>query len=350
MKTLIVGGNFGTPKPSSIVAKISNELQADTINGGNLEQLKNAKTSVINYDIVIWMPNIDNELEKDYPKKSQGSVLICSKLMHDNISVGEAVSRIFKMNANAVIAIYKNDKTFSFKLLDALGNLWIETTSIKNLTDCIQKFIKWTKSSVRQNTMYVNDKHANEEKFCEIVKHIAKQVENDRGGRYFGNASTRCSYMFPSNRTNVNMFKVSGRNTPKQYLSPADFVSIQYDHGNIICHSENKPSVDTPVQMQLYEQFPHINYMIHGHAYIEDARTTKHYYPCGDLREVHSVTELLNSVGGPSIVEIWKGFCINLKNHGFLIAAETLEELEEIIKYCKFKYRSLEEKIENENY
>ena len=52
------------------------------------------------------MPNIDNEEEKQYPIKKKGSVLICSKVMREGYKPIDAISRIFKMQGNAVIAIY----------------------------------------------------------------------------------------------------------------------------------------------------------------------------------------------------------------------------------------------------
>ena len=38
-------------------------------------------------------------------------------------------------------------------------------------------------------------------------------------------------------------------------------------------------------------------------------------------------------------------FIINLKNHGFVIATETLEEMREIVEKSKFIYRTMEEKL-----
>ena len=107
MKTLIVGGNFGeTPKKSKIIDLISNNFENYTIiNGGTLSELPHE----INSDLIIWMPNISNEENKQYPIKSIGNVLIVSKVIRDGYTKLDAISRIFKMNGNAVIAIYKED-------------------------------------------------------------------------------------------------------------------------------------------------------------------------------------------------------------------------------------------------
>ena len=89
-------------------------------------------------------------------------------------------------------------------------------------------------------------------------------------------------------------------------------------------HGDKKPSVDTPVQIELYKHFPNINYMIHGHAFFKNAPTTEDYYPCGDLREVASIKELI-----PDSTSDF--FAINLMNHGFLIAASSIQQLEEYL-------------------
>jgi hypothetical protein len=101
IQTLIVGGNFGDePKSSSVVTKIANQLEiTEVINGGTLDSLPHE----MNMDLILWMPNITNESPKQYPKKGNGNVLICSKVMRDGYTVIDAVSRIFKMRGNAVI-------------------------------------------------------------------------------------------------------------------------------------------------------------------------------------------------------------------------------------------------------
>jgi len=153
MKRLVVSGNFGEPKSSSVSKKLARHLYADIYNGGTIELLESAKRAVKEYDITVWMPNISNEEVKDYPRKKVGSILVCSKLMHEGVGVGDAVARIFKMGANAVIAVYTDEKPFKFKLIDALGNLWVETSDMKELSNAIEDLAKWTKESIRVNTI-----------------------------------------------------------------------------------------------------------------------------------------------------------------------------------------------------
>ena len=79
---------------------------------------------------------------------------------------------------------------------------------------------------------------------------------------------------------------VSPRNVPKESIRPEDM--IVYMSGDRY-YGEHKPSVDSPTQIRLYHELPNINFMIHGHAIIERAQTTKNYRLCGDIREVEEI-------------------------------------------------------------
>jgi len=362
MKRLIVGGNFGKqPKRSSIVSKLGNHLFANQYNGGSVIDLINHANDIKNFDLTIWMPNVDNTEDKIYPKKRKGSILIVTKVLrNDNDSaIGDAVSRIFRMQGNAVIAISSAEKPFKFSLIDALGNVWCSTTKLPELTKAVESFAEWTSGQVRVASI-ANDKWVDTKPdatcmkdFCNIVKTVANKVEAERGGRYFGNASTRCSAMFPSKRKEFSNFTkannvchdfknnphiyVSGRNTPKDFIRPDDFI-LAYEIDELIhFHGNRKPSVDTPVQLALYREFDTMNYMIHGHAYIKGKPTTQKYFPCGDMREFDEIKNMVNSEACNNPL----GFAINLKNHGFLIAATSLKELKRIVENETFEYKSI---------
>jgi len=95
---------------------------------------------------------------------------------------------------------------------------------------------------------------------------------------------------------------------------------------------EYKPSIDTPVQIELYKKLDNINYFIHGHTYIQNQDLTNNYFPCGDIREVKEIFNKIkrNNCGS-----------INLRNHGFLIYADTITNLEYLINNIKLKERQL---------
>lgn len=56
---------------------------------------------------------------------------------------------------------------------------------------------------------------------------------------------------------------------------------------------DNKPSVDTPIQIRMYDKLPNINYMIHSHCYIKNAPYTKNALPCGAIEEVDEILNII---------------------------------------------------------
>ena len=321
MKALIVGGNFGQTKSSKIIDEIGKYIselssEVEMLNGGRIENLPKHLDS----DLTIWMPNIENEEQKHYPTKKQGSVLICSKVMRDGYKDIDAVSRIFMMHGNAVIAIYKDKKPFVFRLIDALGNEWYKGSSLEELSQCIMSFYNWTKQAIRINTVQDNSlkegEHPSLKELIEINNSLARFVKRQCGDRFFGNISTRCQQLFPSSSSSFGIY-VSPRNSNKEELTSEDMVYINSD---MHYKGDRKPSVDSPCQIEIYKRHPELHYMIHGHAFIKEAPTTENYYLCGDVREADEVSSLIEGNGA-----------INLKNHGFLIYAETIEDLEAIV-------------------
>jgi len=346
-KTLIIGGNFddAEQKASSVMYKLSEALKSDIVNGGSLNDLEANANDLKGYSLVLWAPNITNDVEKIYPKKDTGTVLICTKVMRENRDFGGAVARVFKMNANAVIAIDNSEKPFKFTLIDALGNVWCDTSDLTELAAKIEDLYAWSSDSIRiktTQTVFSEEEiqKVDLERLCGVVKRIADKVENERGGRYFGNVSTRCSKLFPTYRLGHDVILMSARNVSKERITPEDFVytKLSESKAQILYHKDVKPSVDTPIQLHLYDFFKNINFFIHGHAYIKDAAITQSYFPCGDMREYSEIISVLH----PSSTTI----VLNLVNHGFLIGASKLDELSAMAETLEFNYRKIgQEKV-----
>ena len=335
---LLVGGSWNhRGRKSSIVTNLGKNLNAEVFNGGVSIQFMVIHAGLYRHPCCIWMPDVDNSAEKIYPwkypwGKNKGSVLICSKVLrYDNQSEDEAImgaiNTIFKMHGNAVIALDKRGDRVRFLLIDALGNLWTDTKEIPALANAIQRFLKWNQSVVRMGSKTV-PLPLGLEKLCSINRSVATQVANSQGQRYFGNSSTRCSHMFPSARGEGSIL-ISKRNISKKTITPDDFVKCYLGGKGVMYEGVDKPSIDAPIQLTLYRRFPWINYMIHGHAYIKDAECTKNYCVCGDLREVKEILECTDD-------EV-----MNLKNHGFLIMASSIQELEKRVKNSIFELRPL---------
>ena len=109
-------------------------------------------------------------------------------------------------------------------------------------------------------------------------------------------------------------------------------IYCEFKDNNIYYVGNNKPSVDTPSQMAVYECCNKINFMIHGHAFIDGANETDEYFLCGDLRESLDIIDEIEIND--------KNFgAINLKNHGFLIYSDTLDNMKELINGLTFSYK-----------
>lgn len=364
-KALVVGGTFGSRKKSKIATVLADCLGADIINGGSMSKLAEVVLGggLTGYGLVVWIANVPNEHEKAYPKKDRGAVLIVSKVMREGYTRMDALSRVFAMHGNAVIEIHKSGPRWGtddpkqveddlavyhglrkppmeFKLVDALGNVWVETREVDELADAIQRIADWTKGSVRVASRRAKDPELLE-RLMEVSRSIADRVEAGTSARYFGNVSTRCMSMFPSMHLQDGEGRVralmSPRHTDKRRLEADDMVLVEQtgppsDRG-VLYWSDRKPSVDSAAHLEIYAMTP-VNFMVHGHAYVEGAPFTGNYFPCGDLREVDELLPLLRGDGA-----------VNIVHHGFLLFARDIEDLERIAKAAVFEGRG-DEKVD----
>jgi hypothetical protein len=332
MKTLIVGGNIKSKMRSGCISKLASYFFDMQNHQTNYYNNTIPTESVKENDLVIWAPDFPNDWPKVYPVKKKGAVLICTKVMRQGYTRADAVSRIFKMHGNAVIAIYKDrPRKFVFELIDALGNLWIKTSNIESLALRIDDFYSWSASQKRESLKQIGIRDPikfrsqKTQRFIDLNVQLAEKIKSRFNARYFGNFSTRCMALFPTMRSEfAHQILVSPRNTNKQELTTDDFVLVDMD--KMQYYGDRKPSVDTPIQIHIYKNFDDVNYMIHGHAFIKNAPQTYEYYPCGDMREAYHLHDFFNE--GTRVV--------NLKMHGFLIAAKNLDFIEHCIENMVF--------------
>jgi hypothetical protein len=168
--------------------------------------------------------------------------------------------------------------------------------------------------------------------FLDIVRSygdkFATFVNAINPNRFLGNAATRCSFGFPAQRQEERIF-VSRRNVDKQGMGEKDFVeaalgvSASNSATKVCYYGVQKPSVDTPVQLLLFDYYSDVHYMIHGHVYVKDAPVTKSKIPCGCLEEFSEVVHAFPRARN-------KNFAINLRGHGCLVMAGDLEFLRQI--------------------
>jgi hypothetical protein len=84
----------------------------------------------------------------------------------------------------------------------------------------------------------------------------------------------------------------------------------------------HKPSVDSPIQLQLFDYYSDVTYMLHGHVYVEGAPYTVHRLPCGSIEEYSEIIDLYPKEA--------TNFVVNLSGHGFLALASDLGYLREV--------------------
>lgn len=172
--------------------------------------------------------------------------------------------------------------------------------------------------------------HTDHGSMYENVDHI------DRSSMYESNLKTytfpepvppqvgRCGKGMPSFRKDGHVF-VSERNVDKQFLSLENFVPVYMEGGRIFYCGDRKPSVDTPIQLRLYDALPNIQYMIHSHCYIKGAPFTRTSMPCGAVEEVSEVLEVIDKeYGCRSLAR----YVVNLIGHGSIAMSMSIKGLE----------------------
>lgn len=339
---LLVGGKFDheSGKASKIFQTIyeslnqviTSNITIEFINGGNISLLDNCINNINQFSVVLWMPDISNDEEKYLPdiKKNNPKCLLISSKRIDNreISIFNVVCKLLKTHSNLGILINKHHDKYVFKLIDPLGNEFntytfnIESFVKHILWERIRFLLKLNRVNsvcvgngepVKINTEYLNIVKSFGEKFSALIQAINPE-------RFLGNTSTRCMHGFPSVRVNnKDTILVSQRNIDKCNITEDSFVEVSLKEDNTFFEyfGNNKPSVDTPVNIKLYNYYQNINYIIHGHVYVKDALFTSKVIPCGYIEEFDEIKKMFN----PDVDSI----IINLLGHGCLIGVKTLE-------------------------
>ncbi|MBV1928676.1 MAG: class II aldolase/adducin family protein [Gammaproteobacteria bacterium] len=348
MRIMIVGGTFDNNEGkfsytvwqmANIIGKVHEGLHI--INGGNLKVLDNLidNGNLINVGALIWLPNVDNEEDKLLPKIKERYphlVLVQSKrVIEKEYSTMDLIKRMLDSHSALMIKVTKDD-FYKFSIIDPLGNEWCGAEGVKKATEVLYERIKYIACLSRVRSKNIGEKeyfrledgflylvHKTGEKFSELINAANPD-------RFLGNASTRCSHGFPSARgDDGTSIYVSKRNVDKRIINSNQFVEVKINNFNsdVEYYGNDKPSVDTPIQVLLYEYYTNVEYMIHGHVYAENAKFTEHNVPCGFLEEFDEIIELYPDPKTTDVV-------INLKGHGCLIMASSISFLDSV-EYVK---------------
>lgn len=384
MTILIVGGTWNREfnnstesygKPSSLVTKLSNALTTyglvDVYNGGRYDKLEDIIKSASSYDVVFWWANVDNSLPKirNVKEIAPHTILINSKRDdEDKYSFQELIQRSLAAKANLTWKFKKiADKTFETTIFDPLGSVWYLGTDFDAaIKACMDRLI-FLKNMTRQQTTksdtskglvmswyfdqfkqpeYKSEKSVaipDEQDFVDAVRKYATEFQkfmpiDCKTERFVGNASLRpilppqvgrCGKGMPSFRGTDNMIFVSKRNIDKQFITLDNFVPVYMDNDKLMYCGEDKPSVDTPVQIRLYNAFPQINYMLHSHCYIKNALFTHEAIPCGAIEEFDEVMKLIQE---QKIDNHRNQYFVNLIGHGSIIMWNNMQQFHEDIE------------------
>ena len=378
IRALIVGGTFDNNggKQSSVIELIDSYIyitapkwNTECINGGTIDKLKKCLEQTKDADIVFWFANVDNSEEKirNVKEINPRCMLITSK-RNDFVNpedknpkrkydFEDLLQRALATKANLCFEFTKmGDKLFNIRVFDPLGCIWYDGTDIMNAVRQTVMRLYDLKSVTRRQSVHQDGNpditfNETDKKFLSFVRESAKTFHElmclpKDVKRFVGNASlrfktpTRCMNGFPAIRKD-DMILMSRRNVDKTGIDEDDFVPCYLeDNGNVAYFGDNKPSVDSPVQLRLFEEFPSIDYILHGHCYIKNALMTTSPVPCGAIEEIDEIMKVAKhrcKASGETMQDI-KNFVLNLKGHGCLIMSSA-DELDNTINELRTSHQ-----------
>lgn len=337
MKIMMIAGRFDAAggRPSGYMAKLAKALGIGDefiLNGGPIDWLVALMPHLGAYPVVLWMADVPNEypklvesIKKDFPK----TLLVTSKrnLEGDNYTTQDIVARALQLKANLTLVLTGTRKDVAGEVLDPLGVSYCCHTDInvvgRELRARIKQLLSYTR--VRSARMGGGAPDIPDESdFFDIVKEQADRFHEIIHGvnheRMLGNASFRCARGFPSMRKGKLVF-VSRRNVDKRFIGPESFVAVDSSSLDPIWYcGPHKPSVDTPVQVRLYQYYTKVRYMIHSHTYIKGELTTREPVPCGAIEEAELIKQIYPQRDRRMIA-------VNLLGHGSIVMADTIDAL-----------------------
>jgi hypothetical protein len=330
------------------------------------------------FENIVYKVWVEKSKSDDYKNRRTRQKLIVRSISSkrndgDKYSIMKLTQRALAVQANMFFEFKKMEreyelghatKLFHLNVFDPLGCHWYDGWDITEAVEAAMRRLDYLKSVTRQKTIKSDIAKSNvmsmffertgedvihsgkevciprEREFVDVVKkHAEKFYEIFNPGkdvkRFLGNASlrpmlnidsTRCMRGMPSFKKE-NVIFVSQRNVDKQLIDLDHFVPCYMEDGKLYYCGDNKPSVDAPIQLRLYEALTNIRYMIHSHCYIDGAIFTNKPIPCGAIEEVDEVLSLIDTAYGARNLD-W--YAINLKGHGSLLMANDVSLLRNV--------------------
>lgn len=345
-KAVIIGGTFDNRfgKSSAAVNAIANATGWPAINGGNSSFLQSFDPK--NYDVVVWMPdNIDNAEENILPnfKKANPALMLISaiRVLKKGIGVFDVVTGLPKSKSNLGIMIEED----SYKLVDAIGNLYCDTNDAAELGRALRKRVETLGSLTRIHSKSFGARRffpgPSYDAFNNVVRtygnEFSKLINKLNPKRFLENPSalptdriTRCCHglfgcrLIKENETDAGVgaadeeevsYLVSPRHIDKQILDVSDFVEVS-NNENLVCYyGEERPFLDAPLEIMLLNYYHGVDFIAHGHVGVADAPYTTSKFPCGSIEEFGKIREIFPSRDAHNV-------SVNLEGHGCLIMGD----------------------------
>jgi hypothetical protein len=338
----IVGGTFDHMggKPSGYIRRFVEELRSYTVagdtvrvhNGGHFDDLYDNR--ITNTDVLLWFPNVDNsqaKLVNTLKVQNPKMMLVISKNnMQHKYDRLQVVARALQAKANLLVEFTSIGRHIAGTIIDPLGSVFCDTSTdiedvVMVLVDRIQELMSFTR--IPSKRVGESLPVAADEEFLKIVREYADEfhtiIHAVNQGRLLGNVSFRCENGFPSYRVD-DVICVSRRNIDKRDINSLGFVAVNVTSTDVVeYYGDAKPSVDTPIQVRLYEYYTNVKYMLHAHVSIAGAPVTRNIVPCGAVEEFDDIIALYPDRTSTN-------FAVNLRGHGSLVLTSTVEDMKNI--------------------
>jgi long-subunit acyl-CoA synthetase (AMP-forming)/HEAT repeat protein/dienelactone hydrolase len=348
MDAIIIGGIFDQQggKPVKWIDELKASLSPNigVINGGSTAKLNQIVEDVLRkHEVIIWFPQLPAEakhmtsrIKELYPYRT----LITAVFNWDKTrKFQEMVNEALGLRSNLWVEFLGREEEPRAILRDPLSNEYADARTLPELAQKIIERLSALDKFTRQGSRSLGSKIQAQpnpmlEKFFEIVRRngveFHRLVHPEQGvNRFLGNASFRGSSIFSDPKLSDLIF-VSQRNVDKRLLGLNTFVPVLLSSSReekIAYYGDTKPSVDSPIQVRLYEIFPKVNFMLHAHVYVDGAPFTGKFCPCGSLEEIE---EIIKTVGQDTAKT---NFAVNLLGHGCLIFSDNPQYFEKTIKF-----------------
>ena len=280
------------------------------------------------FKIIFWFAETDDtELVKRVKDKRRCILVSSYQYTKGSTSLGDLVQSAFKSRSNLIVESVSNGRASlpKARILDPLLNVFMDyDQSLSKIGGILRKrtteLLEYNKMPAERTGQRLEA--PDEKRFFTLLREYGGRFYDatysfpEAPYRFLGNASFRTD-----GKDNERYIYFSQRNIDKRTINQDGFVAVEKEFP-VRFHGKNKPSVDTPIQLLLYQHYPVVRYMLHQHVYVKDAKYTERIIPCAALEEAEEVIRLF-----PERENV--NFAVNLKGHGSLLLVDHPDKIRE---------------------